>query len=136
VATHAKKAIPGKKKGGARAGAGREPVYVEACKTYTALEDIRTAGKMTEEQAALLREARETMLEIMRRPSRYAQQRIIAAKHFIEEIAGKVPDQMQVDQRTTVVEVVKSDKPLPQMPLIRSAPDPFRAEEVGDVHED
>jgi len=78
---------------------------------YNKLEEIRTSGlKLSEEEKALLAEARQTLLDIMRKPGRYAQQRIVAAKHFIEEIAGKVPDKLDAAVQSTIVEVVKSSQ--------------------------
>jgi hypothetical protein len=114
------------KHGGRRANAGRKDPLEEAIRVYHSLGELRLPADASEETKALAKECRETLLGVMRKPTRHSQAKIQVAKTFLEEICGKVADEHNIREHIVSVQIIKSEKKavpkLPPSPLLITKP--------------
>lgn len=117
MASHAKKKIPGKQRGGKRPGAGRKDILSEAVGTYNSLKTLRLESDAPQDLRDLVGECRQQMLNIMRKPTRHAQTQLMAARLLIEEACGK-PTEHVKNEGVVTVEIKQSFRPtnMPGLP--------------------
>lgn len=74
--------------------------------------DLRLRKDATDEERALVFEARKTILTVMMKPTRWSQMRLHAAEMIINEVCGKLSDKLDMKAESKVEVVIHQEAPL------------------------